>query len=77
MTIKDFLDQDEEEDDVDENYVYDDDDDVIDDNDGDDNDDSDDYKQGCLPRLGELLNKLSTKALTARILLVLLQVSLV
>ena len=30
--------------------------------------------QGCLPRLAKLLNKLSTKALTALILLVLLQV---
>ena len=32
--------------------------------------------QGCLPRLAELLNKVSTKALTAFILLVILQVSL-
>ena len=31
--------------------------------------------QGCLPRLAELLNKVSTKALTAFILLVILQVS--
>ena len=32
--------------------------------------------QGCLQRLAELLNKVSTKALTAFILLVILQVSL-
>ena len=32
--------------------------------------------QGCLPSLAELLNKVSTKALTAFILLVILQVSL-
>ena len=31
--------------------------------------------QGCLPRLAELLSKVSTKALTAFILLVILQVS--
>ena len=35
-----------------------------------------DDTQGCLPRLGNLLNKLSTKALTALILLVLLQVGI-
>ena len=45
----------------------------IDDHDVDVDADRDDT-QGCLPRLGNLLNKLSTKALTALILLVLLQV---